>query len=465
MQGLLTWLGELPPLAVYLVAALVVFAETGLIIGLVLPGEITLLFVGFLAYAGTLRLPTAIVVMVLAALAGDAVAYLEGRRAGPRLRASRLGRWVGERRWAKADALFARHGGRAVGLGRFIAFARTLTPRLAGMSGVAYRWVLPWNLFGVVSVVGGSVVLGYLAGTSYARLADVFGRATGALLLFVLVIVALVVVARYVGRHRHPVTAFGARLVHTPPLRWLEHRYLAGFRWLTARFGSDGAVAVNVALGVPALLGVGLGLTWAVDRLVRHSGFPLVDPMVAEWLAARRTPAVMDAALTALTLLRGSFLVLVVAAVGVALNPRPRAWRNDLLGALTTVGAPVSLLVLALAADWARPAGVADAFFPNQVTLVTASLGMLAWMLGRRLPWGASVAAWTAAVGGVILVGAARLYLGRDWPSEVFASALLGALWVLLFVVAWRTRERLPAGGVAPGDLAASPSGPAGTAS
>lgn len=445
MQGLLTWLGELPPVAVYLVAALVVFAETGLIVGLVMPGEITLLFVGFLAYAGTLHLPTAIVVMVLAALVGDAVAYAEGRRSGPRLRASRLGRWVGERRWAKADALFAQYGGRAVGLGRFVAFARTLTPRLAGMSRLAYRRVLPWNVLGVVSVVGGSVVAGYLAGSSYARLADVFGRATGALLLLALVIVALVVVGRYVGRHRHPVTAFTARLVHTPPLRWLERRYLAGFGWLTARLGSDAAFAANLALGIPVLLVVGFGLTWVIDLLVRHSGFPLVDPMIAQWLAARRTPAVMDAAVAILSVLRGAFLVPAVAVVGLVLNPRPQAWRSDFLSALTTVGASIPLLVLALAASWARPAGVADAFFPNQVTLVTASLGMLAWMLVRRLSWGASVAAWTAAVGGVILVGAARLYLGRDWPSEVFASVLLGALWILLFVVAWRTRDRLRA--------------------
>src|SRR5688572_9550666 len=133
MEDLITVLGDLPAGAVYAVAALLVFAETGLIVGLVLPGEVTLLFVGFLAYAGALRPLPAIVLMTVAALAGDGVAYAEGRRVGPRMRASRLGRWVGEERWNRTAALLERHGGRAIFVARFVAFARTLTPRLAGM--------------------------------------------------------------------------------------------------------------------------------------------------------------------------------------------------------------------------------------------------------------------------------------------------------------------------------------------
>ena len=45
----------------------------------------------------------------------------------------------------------------------------------------------------------------------------------------------------------------------------------------------------------------------------------------------------------------------------------------------------------------------------------------------------------------VILVSAARLYVGWDWPSEIVASVLLGALWVIVFAVAWRTRDRVRA--------------------
>jgi membrane protein DedA with SNARE-associated domain len=471
VQELLTWLRDLPPWAVYLVAASVIFAETGLIVGLVLPGEVTLFLVGYLAYTGTLRLPVAVLVMVAAAMAGDGLAYAKGRRAGrhrrhddPRDdqrddRYGRLGGRVGRRRLARAQAILTRHGGRAVAVGRFVAFARTVVPRLVGMSGVPYRRILPWDVVGVLGQVAGSVLVGYLAGESYARVADVFGRATGAALLLALVVAALVVIGRYVGRHRTPVTAFGAQLLRTWPLRWLERRYTAGFHRLTARFGPDGALAANVALGVPVLLAIGYALTWLIDRLVRHSGLPLVDPEVARWFVEHRTPGLAQAAQSTLGVLRGSYLVAAVAVVGFALAPRRRSGRVDHVEVLATAGAFAPLLILAVATDLARLTGPVAAVLPNQVTLVTAGLGTLAGLLTRRLRWGAAVAGWTVAFGVVVLVGGARMYVGWDWPSQVVASTLLGALWVLMFVVAWHTHTRTRA--AAPADEPPRPREPA----
>jgi membrane-associated phospholipid phosphatase len=96
--------------------------------------------------------------------------------------------------------------------------------------------------------------------------------------------------------------------------------------------------------------------------------------------------------------------------------------------------------------------------FPNQVTLVTASVGMVAWLLTRRvLPWGGRVAGWIGAAAVVVLVSAARLYVGWNWPSEVVASVLLGALWVVVFAVAWRTRDRVRATDPAARDYAGAP--------
>jgi membrane protein DedA with SNARE-associated domain len=445
VHTLVSWLGTLPPGAVYLVAGAIVFAETGLIVGLVVPGEATLLCVGFLAYSGILRPITMITVASIAALTGDAVAYAEGRRVGPRLRTGRLGRWVGPRRWTRADALLLRHGGRAVAVGRFIPFVRTLIPRLAGIAGLPYRRVVVWDVLGVVGWVSGSVFAGYIAGSSYARVADVFGRATGAVLLLTLVVAVLVLIGRYLGRHRDPATAFAGRLVRTWPLRGLERWYMGAFRRLIARFGPGWAFAVNLALGVLALLAIGVALTWVIDRLIRHSGFPLVDPLIANWFTAHRTRMISGAASVTLSTLRGSFVVAAVAVVGVALNPRPRVWRTDLLGALGTAGAFIPLLILALAGDWTRPEAGTHALLSNQVTVVTAGLGMLAWMVGRRMAWAAAVGLWLAAVGAVLLVAGASLYLGGTWPSEVVASILMGSLWVLVFMVAWHTRSRLRA--------------------
>lgn len=446
----MTWLNGLPPLAVYAVVALLVTAETGVIIGLVLPGEVTLVAAGFLAYSGVIHPAITAILLIAAALAGDALGYAEGRRLGPRLRASTLGRWVGDNRWDRAEALFARHGGRAVLLGRHVAFARTLVPRLAAISGLPYRTLFAWDLLGVLTQVGGALALGYVAGTSYERLAHVFGRATGAVLLLLLLIAAMVAFGRYLGRHPDPVTALGDRLFAWGPLRLLDRAYDAAFRWLTTHVGVGGAVAVNVLLGVGLVLGVGAGLTWAIDALVATSGLPLVDSTIATWVDTLRTPELTDPTVTLLSALRGSFLVIATGIVGLLLNPWPARWRADLLGVLGTVGAFLPLVILAIAADWVRPgaggeAG-AGALFPNQVTLVTASVGMIAWLVARRgIRFQARVAAWITAVTIVMLVSAGRVYVGWNWPSEILASTLLGALWVVVFAVAWRTRDRVRA--------------------
>jgi membrane protein DedA with SNARE-associated domain len=456
VAGFLTHLTHWPPLVIYLVAGVVVASETATILGLAAPGEITLLTVGFLCYFGTLHLAIAVPVMIVFALVGDSVGYLEGRRLGPRLRATRLGRRVGDHRWEKADTLLLKHGGRAVFLARFIAFARTLVPRLAGVSGLPYREFLPWNAAGVACVAGGTVVVGYLAGRSYDTVTSVFGRASTAVLLFVLLVVAIVLIGRYLGRYPNPLAATGRRLAALPPLRFLDRAYRAGFTWLTGHVGVGGAVAVNVLAGAALLLGVGYALTWTVDVLVRHSGLLLVDPAVERWAQEHHSSLTVRAASDMLLTLRASVLVVLVGIVAIALNWRSRAWRTDLAGVLGSAGAFVPLVIITLVTDWERGANVSPrpSFFPNQTAVVAASLGMLAWLLSRRFGWRLAVPAWTAATGLAVVVGAARIYLGWSWPSEVVASTLLGGLWLLVFMVAWRTRDRARA---TEGDRSGSP--------
>jgi undecaprenyl-diphosphatase len=438
-------LAHLPAAAIYAVAALLVGAETGSLLGLVLPGELTLLFVGFLCYGGRLNLAVALPLMLVAGLVGDNLGYLEGRRSGARLRTSGLGRRVGPRRWERADRMFIRYGGRAVCLARFVGFARTLMPRLAGTANLPYRRFLPWDTVGVIGCVTGTLLLGYLAGDSYAQVAGLFGQATGALLMLVLVIVALVLLARYLGRHPDPVAAVGARLAGWRPVAWLGRAYERGFGYLSRRFGPGGAVAVNVLGGVLVLLAVGYGLSWAVDRLVRHSGLPLVDPLIVDWIEPRRSPHATRLARDTLLVLRSSYLVILVGLVAVVLNRRTRAWRADLVGVLGSVGAFIPLLILGLATDWVgTPVNEPVAtVFPNQTAIATASLGMLAWLVARRSHWPRGVAAWLTALAGSLLVAVARVYLGWSWPSQSVASVLLGSLWVLVFVIAWRTRDRV----------------------
>src|SRR4051812_7267186 len=137
MDSLLRPLLDAPAPVVYLVCAVLITAETALLPGIVLPTLSALLLMGFLAERGTLHLGLALPVAVLAAVLGDQLAYLEGRR----LRRSRLARRVGQDRWDRAEAAVARYGVPAGIAGRFLARAPTLLPRVAGPAAVPYRRV------------------------------------------------------------------------------------------------------------------------------------------------------------------------------------------------------------------------------------------------------------------------------------------------------------------------------------
>jgi membrane protein DedA with SNARE-associated domain len=200
VDAILDLLERLPPLVVLALAMVLVMGETAVLVGLFFPVEIPLLFVGFLAYLGNFPLALAFVLMVGAALSGDALALRSGRKYGPRVRASRFGARIGQERWAKADQILQRLGGRSAFIARWVPFVRTLLPRLAGGAGVRYRQYVGWNVAGVLTAVGGSVVLGYLAGASYREAAERFRSATTALLLLLIAAVVIVAAIHWVRR-------------------------------------------------------------------------------------------------------------------------------------------------------------------------------------------------------------------------------------------------------------------------
>ncbi|SBT46690.1 DedA family protein [Micromonospora auratinigra] len=189
LDPLLDRLDTLPPAGLLLAAAAVLAAEVGLLVGVVLPAATTMLTVGLLAHAGRLDLAPALAVTTLAAFAGDQLGFLEGRLWGPRLRGGRIGRWVGEPRWRRAEELVVTRGGPAVLLGRWTAFARTLVPRVAGAAGLPYRTFVLFDGVAVLVWVPGTVLLGWAVGGVPAGLPAVGG-------LLVAAVVAVVVVTR-----------------------------------------------------------------------------------------------------------------------------------------------------------------------------------------------------------------------------------------------------------------------------
>ncbi|RNM17513.1 DedA family protein [Nocardioides pocheonensis] len=200
MSSLLDGILGLDPLLILAVTGLLVFAEDAIFIGFVIPGETAAVLAGVGAGLGHIALPLSLVVVVVAAIAGDSVGYEVGRRFfGPRvLTLPLLERHA--KRIERARAFLRRRGGIAVFLGRFTAFFRAMMPALAGASHMPYRTFLLWNAFG--GVVWGSVfvVVGYIAGASYHQVEKQVGR--GIAVGLVVVVVAAVVVWRVRSERR-----------------------------------------------------------------------------------------------------------------------------------------------------------------------------------------------------------------------------------------------------------------------
>ncbi|MDQ4070401.1 MAG: DedA family protein, partial [Actinomycetota bacterium] len=200
----------------YVVVGLLTLLEASAMIGLVVPGEAALLIGGFLASQGRAELPLMMVVGAVGAVVGDSVGYEIGRHLGPSLRRSRLGQWVGDERWAAAEAYLAKHGGRAVFFGRFVGVLRAMVPTIAGLSGMPYRTFLPWNAIGGLVWAPGFVLLGYAAGGSYHKVAEWTGRASAVLLGLVILVAAVVMAARAVVRREGAVRTWARAQAERP---------------------------------------------------------------------------------------------------------------------------------------------------------------------------------------------------------------------------------------------------------
>lgn len=143
-----------------------VFIETGLLVGFFLPGDSLLFTAGVLAaqYQPLVSLWILLVTTPVAAIAGDQCGYLIGRAAGPTVFERPSAKRLGPAQLARAQAFFEKFGARTVLLARFVPVVRTLTPVMAGASGMNYRVFTTYNVIG--GLVWGLVVptLGYLLG-------------------------------------------------------------------------------------------------------------------------------------------------------------------------------------------------------------------------------------------------------------------------------------------------------------
>ena len=167
VPGMPEWLSaERLAAAGIVVLMLVIFAETGLLIGFFLPGDSLLFTAGLLVANGTLDISiwTMIVLLPLAAIAGDQTGYTIGRVSGPRIFNRPDSRIFQQEYVDKSYAFFEKYGGRTIVLARFVPIVRTFAPVVAGVSKMSRRVFTTYNVIGAIIWAAGVPLLGYYLG-------------------------------------------------------------------------------------------------------------------------------------------------------------------------------------------------------------------------------------------------------------------------------------------------------------
>lgn len=151
------WLG-------YAALSGIVFAETGLLVGFVLPGDSLLFTIGVVAGAGELNLAIIMVLLICACLLGDWSGYLLGRRTGPAIFNRPDSRFFKQEYLQRTHAFYEKHGGKTIIYAKFVPIVRTFAPFVAGVGKMRYSRFLSFDVFGAIGWVISMTVLGYLLG-------------------------------------------------------------------------------------------------------------------------------------------------------------------------------------------------------------------------------------------------------------------------------------------------------------
>jgi membrane-associated protein len=141
-----------------------IFAESGVLIGIVFPGDSLLFTAGFLASAGVFNFPLLVAGCFIAAVLGDNVGYSFGKKVGPRIFNKEESFFFHKRHVERAKDFYARHGGKTLVIARFVPFVRTFAPILAGVGNMEYRSFFLYNLLGAFLWAVGVTSLGFALG-------------------------------------------------------------------------------------------------------------------------------------------------------------------------------------------------------------------------------------------------------------------------------------------------------------
>ena len=417
----------------YLLVGALAFLETGAFVGLVAPGEFTVMLGGAVASQGDISLPLIIGITWFSAFLGDTVSFMLGAhlgreflvRHGERVR-------ITEDRLKRVEDYFARYGGRTILIGRFIGLVRALAPFIAGSSKLPYRNFAPFSILGTGLWAVTFILIGYFFAQSLDTVTNAVGKGLVVFGIVVAVVVAIVAAYRFLREpaNRRKIVAQMERRRALRPILRLARPVQPQFAFLGRRL-TPGGLGLEFTTLV-AVLSVGLFVLIAYWSVVAGDPGPTPgDQTVYDAANDIQVSWLTDIA-KVITYLGSGWVVFPLAAVaGIVLAVR-RKWMEFWALALGMTLTAILVPEIKALTDRPRPPdpliSAGNSAFPSghaaQATLytwlaVTFALRVVPGITRRSLVIAAGIAI-------TVLVGLTRIYLRVHWMSDVSAGWALG---------------------------------------
>lgn len=416
----------------YLLVGALAFLETGAFVGLVAPGEFTVLLGGAVAGQGEIRLELILAITWFAAWAGDSVSFLLGHRLG-RSYLRRHGHRVGvtPSRVGQVEDYFDRHGGKTILIGRFIGLVRALAPFVAGSSGMRYRAFVPYSILGTGVWATALILAGYFASQSLDEVARLVGTGLVAFGFLVGVVVAGAFAVRYLrepGNRVRIVTAMERRRA-LRPLTATGRRLRPQARFVWARL-TPGGLGLELT-SLLAALAVALFVLIAYASIVSDEPGPTSGDETALEVARDIETGWLTDVAEVLTTLGSGYVAFPIAGLAGLLLLWKRRWAE--LAVLVLGGALIVALGDALKDAIGRPRPpdplrfAEGSAFPSRHAAFATVYAWLAATIVLRLDRVARRAAVIAAgIAITAVVGLTRVYLRIHYLSDVSSGWSLG---------------------------------------
>jgi membrane protein DedA with SNARE-associated domain/membrane-associated phospholipid phosphatase len=418
----------------YLLVGALAFLETGAFVGLIAPGEFTVLLGGAVASHGDVSLPLIIAVTWLSAFAGDSVSFMLGAHLGRGFLIKHGERFrITEDRLKRVEDYFAKYGGRTILIGRFIGLVRALAPFIAGSSRLPYRNFAPYSILGTGLWSTALILLGYFAAQSLDKVTKLVGRGLLVFGIVVGIVVAIIVAYRFLREpeNRVRLTSEMEKRRALRPLLALGRRLRPQFEFLGRRLTPGGLGLEFTSL--LAALAVGLFVLIAFWSVVAGDPGPTPGDRAALDVAHDLQVHWLTQVAKGVTHLGSGWVTYPLAVLAAIVLAARRNWMEFWALVLGTALIAVLGPEIKSWTDRPRPPDpltpTASSSFPSghaaQGTLytwlaITLALRVVPGITRRSLVIGAGIVL-------TVLIGLSRVYLRVHWMSDVWGGWALGA--------------------------------------